>query len=513
MPALATTTENILTLAITIPVVYGLTVALGRFLRRRVGVRLGLMYRLFCVAFSLWLPLKILNLDYPFSPTKAGETPAFDLQRELLAATILLGAIFVVALVRRYVWDGYFKEKKQTEIPKFLQELAALVVFLAALMLVLNGIYGEGKALAGLLAGSGVAAIILGFAMQDLLGNIISGIALEIGKPFKRGDWLIIEKERAEVIEVNWRSTRLRTNDDVYLDIPNTQIVKHTIVNVSHSTRHHAERICVGIDYSVPPNVVREALIRAANDGYCVLKKPAPKVFLKDYSDSAIIYEIKFWIERDDLFNDIFDSIRTNIWYELNRANIKIPYPIRTIQMERTSAKSQKVPYELLATLRQQQFFQCLEDAESERLLTSSKLLRYGRGERIIEQGAEGNSMFVLVNGAADVRVNHNGQAAHVAALKAGDYFGEMSLLTGEKRSATVVAKNDCELLEIEKAAFSEVLQSNQRLFQKLSEMLARRRLETEGVLASSVGNRAAATMEKEYAANFLAKLYSFFQL
>jgi len=220
MIALATVTETILALAVGVIGVYWLTVALGRFLKRKVGVKLGVMYRLFCIAISLWLPLKILNLDYS-SSSSSGSPQVFDLQRELAAMSVLLGAIFVIALIRRYVWEGHFREKRKTEIPKFLQQLAALVVFLIAVVLVLNGIYGEGRALAGLIAGSGIVAVILGFAMQDLLGNIISGIALEIGKPFKRGDWLIYETHRAEVIEVNWRSTRLCTNDHTYLDVPN----------------------------------------------------------------------------------------------------------------------------------------------------------------------------------------------------------------------------------------------------------------------------------------------------
>jgi len=513
MIPLETVTEKILALAVTVPVIYLLTVAIGRFLKRSVGVQLGTMYRLFCIAISLYLPLKILDLDYPFTSSKPGAGQWFDLQRELLAASILLGAVFIIALIRRYIWEGHFREKRHTEIPKFLQEVAALIVFMAAVMIVLSGIYGEGKALAGLLAGSGVAAIILGFAMQDLLGNIISGIALEIGKPFKRGDWLIYEGQRAEVIEVNWRSTLLRTNDYVYLDIPNSQVAKHIVQNLSHTERSHAERITVGIEYGVAPNTVKEILIRAASNGLHVLQKPAPKAFLKDFGDSAVIYEVKFWIERDESYNDIMDSVRTNIWYEMNRNNVTIPSPIRTIQIERKGTKTQSIPQALMATLQTQKFFQCLDSTESEQLLSSAKMLRYGRGEKIIHQGAEGRSMFVLVSGSADVHVSQNGESNYVATLKAGDYFGEMSLLTGETRSATVIAQQDCELLKISKFAFSEVLKSNETLFKKLSEMLAQRRMEMEGVLASSASHQAIATKQEEYAANFLSRISSFFQL
>ncbi len=226
--------------------------------------------------------------------------------------------------------------------------------------------------------------------MQDLLGNIISGIALEIGKPFKRGDWVIYETQRAEVIEVNWRSTRLRNNDDVYLDVPNNQIVKHAILNLSYPNKVHAERIIVGIDYNAAPNLVREALIRAAGNGFSVLKNPSPKVFLKDFADSAVLYEIKFWMERDDLYNDIMDSVRTNVWYELNRYNIKIPYPVRTLQVERRQSRQQAITPVLMDTLRKQKFFLCMDDAQIDRILASAKLLRYGRGEKPHHAGERG---------------------------------------------------------------------------------------------------------------------------
>jgi small-conductance mechanosensitive channel/CRP-like cAMP-binding protein len=505
IPALDTLTEKLIALAVAAPFFYWIAVAVGRFLKRRAGVTLGVTYRLLCAAIALYLPLKILALDYRLD--------SFDLRRELRAAAILLGALFASALIHRYVWDGYFLEKKKTKIPKFLRELAALVVFAIAAVFVLDRIYGEGRAFAGLVAGSGVAAIILGFAMQDLLGNIISGIALSIGKPFKPGDWLMFDNNHAEVIEVNWRSTRLLTNDHTTLDIPNNQIVRHTIVNLSYPTKAHAMRIVVGIDGEVPPNRVKEIIVGAAKESLGVLPRPEPKCFLKEFADSAVQYELKFWMEDDEKFNDIFDSIRTNIWYALKRGGIKIPFPIRTLHIERPGRKAPAVPSAVLASLRRQVFFQCLHDEETEQLLASSKLFRYGSGEKLIRQGTDGDSMFVLLQGGANVLVEHNGGATHVAALKAGDYFGEMSLLTGEKRSATVVAQGDCEVLEIDKAALSGLLQTNGELSKKLSEMLAQRRLETEGILASTAEQKTITTKKEEYAANFLQRLNSFFEL
>ena len=500
-------TEKFLALAISIPVSYTITMLVGRFLKRRAGVRLGLMYRLFCLAISVFLPLQILKIDWQSSDF------AFDLQRELEAISVLLGALFVIALIRRYLWEGYFQKKRGTEIPKFLREVAALIVFIMAVVFVLAHIYGKGSALAGVVAGSGVIAIILGFAMQDLLGNIISGIALEIGKPFKRGDWLMFETYHAEVIEVNWRSTRLRTNDDVCLDIPNNQIVRHTIVNLSYPAKVHAMRLTIGIDYNVPPNRVKEVILGAARESIGVVPDPAPKCFLKEFGESAIQYELKFSMDEDARYNEIFDSIRTNIWYALKRNQIKIPFPMRTLQIERAHQGAREISAVVRTALVSQPLFKNLDDTQTDQLLSAARLHRYGQGEKLIRQGTDGSSMYVLLEGAADVHVDHPGGSAYVATLKAGDYFGEMSLLTGEKRSATVIAKSDCEVLEIGKETFAEMLQSSDSLLQKLSEMLAQRRLETEGVLAVTNGKQTVDTKKREYVANFLARLSAFFDL
>lgn len=495
--------------------VYLLALSVGRLLRRRAGVRLGVMYQLFCVVLALYVPFLLLRIHAISGGDELqGRLPSevIGIHRDLLAAAILLGAFFVMALLRRYLWESYFRQKRNVEIPKVLRDLTAIVIFLCAALVVLKTIYQY--PIAGLLAGSGVAAAILAFAMQDLIGSILSGIAIEIGKPFKPGDWLIFETHHAEVIEVNWRSTRLRTTDDVYLDVPNKQMVGQTIINLSHPTKLHAMRFLVGVDYGAPPNRVKEVIQHATANSVGVLSRPAPKVFLKEFADSAITYEVKFWMDDHALLNDIMDAIKSNIWYALQRQKIKIPFPIRTLQIERHPGKTPGLPEHARNALRKHSILQCMDEGQTDRLFAAANLCRFGRDEKMVEQGAVGDSMFILVNGSAGVNVRHNGEPPmQVATLHGGDYFGEMSLLTGEPRTATVVAQTDCEVLEIQKPVFAEILQNNPDLLQRLSELLAQRRLETEGVLATSAERNSGLTTKEEYAAGFLTKLCSFFEL
>ena len=165
------------------------------------------------------------------------------------------------------------------------------------------------------------------------------------------------------------------------------------------------------------------------------------------------------------------------------------------------------------ASVRKQPFLQLLDETQLENLLEHARFQHFGRREKVIAQGGTGNSMFILLNGEAHVHVLANGVDTRVATLHTGDHCGEMSLLTGAPRSATVVAATDCEMLEIGKDVLAEILQDNENLVQKLSELLAQRRMETEGILASSNGSAQLATKQKEYTDGFLKKLYSFFEL
>src|SRR5437588_493343 len=465
--------------------------AIGRLLKRRAGVRLGLLFRLFCLALAFYAAMWAYGVP-------------LQLRTHVASAAALLSTAFIVALVNRYVWDFYFEKKRQTPIPHFLREVVAGVIFLVALLLVLWYGYHAERWLTGLLAGSGVAAIILGFAGQNLFGGIIAGISLQINRPYRVGDWLQLGERFAEVMEINWRSTRLRTNDAIYLDIPNNEIVKQTIVNLHYPTEVHAMRIRVGLEYRVPPNLVKDVLARAASSANGVLAHPPVKVFLVDFSEYAVIYEIKFYMGNHARINEINDAVRTNVWYELKRQGITIPFPIRTLQIERRAAPTYEDYDEARTILREEPLFECLSDAQIDSLVKEARLNYFGRGERVIQEGAEGASMFVLVRGAARVWVSKNGSSIPVATLSAGDCFGEMSLLTGESRTATVQAESDCYVLEIGKPVMAEVIRDSPDCLERLSELLARRKMENEGALKEAASNALNERKEREYTATFL---------
>ncbi len=439
---------------------------------------------------------------------------------EVKSAMAILSSILAWVLFDRLFFTLFLARRKKIKVPIILRQIMAFLLVFTTIALVMT--YGYGVKITGLIATSGVAAIILGFAMQDLLANVIAGFSIQMTKAYKVGDWLLLHDtdHRAEVTEVNWRSTRLLDTDRISFEIPNSELIKSQITNLNYPSREHGVRLRVGIDYDQPPNNVKDAFLAAMQRVQGVLESPPPAVFLVDFGDSAVIYELRFWMRSPHLYNQACDEIRTKLWYELQRRQIRIPFPIRTLERRKPNIPSRLVQAtdDAASILQSASCLHCLTHEQAQQIAEQAPRRLFAHGEILMREGEEGDSMYVILDGRVDVFIKTpSGGSEKIGTLTKGDYVGEMSLLTGEPRSATVRANGDVLVMEVNKHMLAPILKKQPELVETLSEMLAKRQEEIDETRqhnAKSAKHPQTPPHEaqKHSSANLLKRIKSFFQ-
>jgi small-conductance mechanosensitive channel/CRP-like cAMP-binding protein len=336
---------------------------------------------------------------------------------------------------------------------------------------------------APLLATSALVPAVVGLALQETLGNVFSGLSLQLQKPFEPGDWVRFRDHLGRVQGIGWRSTRLVTRAIEVLDVPNALLAREVIVNYRGDAV--GDDLFVGLAYDAPPNRVKEIMLRVLHHNPQIAKVPAPQIWVVDYGDFAVKYRIRFWMVDYSRQDEVRDEIMTSLWYALRRNGIDIPYPIRTLHVKRGGldhrGRRDDRGRDLVAALRRVDFLAELAEDELATLVPNLYEVEYGRGETICREGESGNTFYVVQRGVVEVHARRaGGQQTHVADLEAPAFFGEMSLLTGEPRAATVRAKSDAWLLVVEREGFENLFRSRPSVAEAVSLVLARRRSELQ---------------------------------
>jgi CRP-like cAMP-binding protein len=204
-----------------------------------------------------------------------------------------------------------------------------------------------------------------------------------------------------------------------------------------------------------------------------VLKDPAATVFLCDFADFSVTYEIKFWIDDLGQRNPVSSEVRRRIWYAFRRSHIQIPFPVREVHIKRE--EPDRIPgEEMAAALKGNHVLQTLDDPQFRKLLEKMECQRYGRGEVIIREGESASDFYHILRGECQVLKENR----PLARLHDGDFFGEISLVTGEKTTATVVTTTESEIIQISSPVFRETVSMNTKMARKLSEVITLRQAE-----------------------------------
>ncbi len=353
-----------------------------------------------------------------------------------------------------------------------------------------------GAEVGSLLTTSALLTAVIGLSLQETLGNLFAGLAIQAQRPFEVGDWIKVEDAQesatGKVIEINWRATKLMTNDRVEIIIPNGLLAKSPIRNFSQPSQVSRRLIRVQGPYDTPPHRVEAALMQAIRGCPKVLESPTPGTWISQYADSGIEYTLLYFISDFENRAWIDSDVRRRIWYSFQRAGISVPFPVQDVRLQQTSdSAAQRYDQEQTKIRRQLMrrvdFLEALPTAALDHLAQVSRLCLYDADEDIIRQGDQGSELFIIRTGEAVVLVRSGeNEPIEVARLGPGGVFGEMSLITGEGRSATVRTVSSAEVLVIGHEAFGEVLERNPELAQRVSDVLANRQAEIEAAQTAS---------------------------
>jgi Small-conductance mechanosensitive channel len=394
--------------------------------------------------------------------------------RYLLFAGFVAFIFLVVRLIDSFVFDFVFSRQRHIIAPMLLREIVSITLYVLAFAAAISTIFH--KNVSALLTGGAVLAAVIGLALQDTLGNLFSGISLHLEHSFEVGD-VVRSGDYIGLIEgVNWRATRLRTFNNNIVILPNAVIARERL-EVFPKDNLNARIVTVGASYEVPPAKVLEVLEQAAANVPGVASDIPVMARIGGFADSSITYEVKYWT-RIYHQRDLIDAeIRRAIWYAFKRNGIAIPLPIRTIlHADQGGPKASVDEREVLARINSVDILAPLSNEEQRALAKSTKVHMYSRGETIIRHSQDGDSMFIVDEGTVSIRIPTDHGSNEVAQLGAGSIFGEMALLTGESRTADVVAMTDVVALEIDKPALKLVLDEDPDLAAALSAKVGERR-------------------------------------
>lgn len=404
----------------------------------------------------------------------------------------VLGAIALLSFcwgVVRLIMDtaAFAARRDNRDGSNILRDLIALGLYAAVLVAVLSADFQVNAWSLGV-ASVGVLGLVVGYAVQQTLGDVFSGLALQLQRPFGHGDWVRSGQFLGRVQNIGVRSTTVLTRGNERLEIPNSAIAREVLTN--YGAPPVCDEISIGISYSEPPNRVREAMLKVMRDVQHVLADPPPEVLAWEYGDSAIKYRVKFWIGDYALQEQVRNSLVTALWYALRRNRMEIPFPIQTIDVRSphmSRRPQEEFEKEIVAELRQIDFLRNMSEQEIRLLVPNVQVHEFGSGETLYTEGESGDTMYIIRRGNVEV-LGHtdNGVQRSIAVLSRSQIIGEAGMITGEPRNATCKAQTDVEVLELNRESFAELFKQHPEAVEQISEVIANRASERRERLKDS---------------------------
>ncbi len=405
--------------------------------------------------------------------------------------------------------------------PKILRDVVQAVLYFIVALVALRAI---GVEPGQLLTTSAVLTAVLGFSMQDTLGNLFAGLALQGQQTITVGDWVRFEEGSdgfGEVTEINWRATHFLTLARVHVVVPNGVLARAVVRNYSRPTPLVRSRTEIALPYDVSPERVRQVMLASIRGVEGVAAQPEPSVLIQDFSDVGVVYNFRYFIADPGRKDPIDGAVRQRLYYALARARIDIPFPRREIGLHypagvapdragTTDPPAAAGPIIALERLTRFDIFKSLSPSDLLTVAEASHSALYSPGEAIARQGDTGSDLFALERGRVEVTIAPEGRPpVRITTLEAGSLFGEAALLTGERRTATVTALTECEVIVISRAPFKPIIDRTPALLERLTARLAERMDQLNQAIATATDGDTDQGRRSEYLVERIRKFFT----
>src|ERR1051325_2064832 len=230
-----------------------------------------------------------------------------------------------------------FRKRKGYEAPSLMRDIFSLVLYMTAFAFILK-YHFENLSFGALLSGSALLGVIIGLALQDTLGNLFAGISLHADKPFQIGDVVVVGKHAGVIMASTWRAVKIKTFSNHIVLVSNSVIAKEAI-EVCPQHASNARIVTFSAAYTDSPVKVIHAVREAVREADNVIRYMSPNVRIRNFGDSSVEYEVKYWLIDYARYNDTDALVRQRIWYALRRRGLTFALPTRTIHIEQTPAQ------------------------------------------------------------------------------------------------------------------------------------------------------------------------------
>jgi small-conductance mechanosensitive channel len=442
--------------------------------------------RQFSFATSLWYALNILlpvTAFFLIFRYVGGASPENVGNRTLLTVALVLVIYVAVAIFNSIFFGAAPPESWRARTPRLLRDIILGLMVIIGGGIVASQVWDQN--VAGIFTALGIGSVILGFALQETLGNIMLGLSMLMERPYLEGDTVKIGGTEGKVEEINWRATRLSSGADVVI-IPHAIAAKEIITNFSRPEPGTQGSVALGFGYDHAPNHVKSMLLEAISKIDEVLEAPAPSITIETYGDSAIVYKTSYAVGDPSHKDKVKDRFLTTVWYAAQRAGVSIPYPIRTVYSFDGKDAQPKPEQKVVAELSSTTLLNGIAlDAEAlDSWVKNAKMQHYSAGETAVKQGEQVPYLFIMVSGRAKLTCRASDRKSYdLYELSRGDFFGETTLLSGADSPYSVEAQTDLEVLSLAVSDVNRLIEHKPSLAMEIGQIMDVRR---KAVLAAN---------------------------